>query len=297
VAVDLPSGVDSDSGAADPATLAADLTITLGYPKIGLFYSPGSELIGKLEFVDIGIPSNMGRNIATEMVTEEWVRATLPKRPKNAHKGTFGKVLVCAGSLQYIGAAYLACQAAMRVGAGLVTLATAQSLQSILAAKLTEATYAPLPEAEAGYISSNASQMVHEQLADYDVLLIGCGLSQHPSVIDFVNKVLFEMPSSLKPAVVVDADALNALSEKPETLRNVQAPRILTPHPGEMGRLAGLTIGDEPIYAAPPAAHLRRAEASETNTVPCPQCNQPVAYGTAACPQCQTVLNWTQNTA
>jgi hydroxyethylthiazole kinase-like uncharacterized protein yjeF len=242
VAVDLPSGVDSDSGAADPASLAADLTITLGYPKIGLFYSPGSELIGELEVVDIGIPSNLGRGIATEMVTEEWIRAALPRRPKNAHKGTFGKVLVCAGSTQYIGAAYLACMGAMRTGAGLVTLATAQSLQPILAAKLTEATYAPLPEAEAGYISSKASRTIHEQLADYDVLLIGCGLSQHPSVVDFVNKVLFEMPSSLKPAIVIDADALNALAQTPNWWKKLKRDAILTPHPGEMTRLSGLAM-------------------------------------------------------
>lgn len=242
VAVDLPSGVDSDSGAADPATLAADLTVTLGYPKIGLFYSPGSELIGELVIADIGIPSNLGKDIATEIVTEEWVRASLPKRPKNAHKGTFGKVLVCAGSMQYIGAAYLACMGAMRSGAGLVTLATAQSLQPILVAKLTEATYAPLPEAEAGYISSNASQIVHEQLADYDVLLIGCGLSQHPSVVDFVHKVLFEMPSSLKPAIVIDADALNALAQTPYWWKKLKRDAILTPHPGEMARLSGLSM-------------------------------------------------------
>jgi len=242
VAVDLPSGVDSDSGAADPATLAADLTVTLGYPKIGLFYSPVSELIGKLVIADIGIPSNLGKDIATELITADWVQATLPKRPKNAHKGTFGKVLVCAGSMQYIGAAYLACMGAMRVGAGLVTLATAQSIQPILAAKLTEATYAPLPEAEAGYISSNASQIVHEQLADYDVLLIGCGLSQHPSVVDFVNKVLFEMPSSLKPAIVIDADALNALAQTPNWWKKLKRDAILTPHPGEMARLSGLSM-------------------------------------------------------
>ena len=242
VAVDLPSGVDSDSGAADPATLAADLTITLGYPKIGLFYSPGSELIGELAIADIGIPSKLGRDIATELITVDWIRATLPKRPKNAHKGTFGKVLVCAGSMQYIGAAYLACMGAMRVGAGLVTLATAQSLQPILAAKLTEVTYAPLPESEAGYISSNASQIVHEQLADYDILLIGCGLSQHPSVVEFVQKVLLEMPSSLKPKIVIDADALNTLAQTSNWWKKLKRDAILTPHPREMARLSGLSM-------------------------------------------------------
>ena len=242
VAVDLPSGVDSDSGAADPATLAADMTITLGYPKIGLFYSPGSELIGKLVIADIGIPSSLGHNIATEMVTGEWIRTTLPRRPKNAHKGTFGKVLVCAGSTQYIGAAYLACMGAMRVGAGLVTLATAQSLQPILAAKLTEVTYAPLPEAEPGYISSKASRTIHEQLADYDVLLIGCGLSQHTSTVEFVQKVLLEMPSSLNPKIVIDADALNSLAQTPNWWKKLKRDAILTPHHGEMARLSNLSM-------------------------------------------------------
>ena len=242
VAVDLPSGVDSDSGAADPSTLAADLTITLGYPKIGLFYSPGSELIGELEIVDIGIPSNLGRIIMTEMVTEEWIRATLPKRPGNAHKGTFGKVLVCAGSTQYIGAAYLACMGAMRAGAGLVTLAAPQRLQPVLAAKLTEVTYAPLPEAEPGYISSDAARTLHERLADYDVLLIGCGLSQHPQVVDFVRKVLLKMPPSLKTRLVIDADALNVLAQTKNWWKKLKRDAILTPHPGEMARLSGLSL-------------------------------------------------------
>lgn len=242
VAVDLPSGVDSDSGEADPATLAADMTITLGYPKIGLFYSPGSELTGKLEIVDIGIPSNLGKNIAAEMITADWVRARLPKRPKNAHKGTFGKVLVCAGSQQYIGAAFLACEAAMRVGAGLVTLAAAQSIQPIAAAKLTETTYAPLPEAEPGYIGGDAARIVHKQLADYDVLLIGCGLSQEPSVIKFVRDVLLKMPQSIKAKVVIDADALNALAQTPDWWKKLKRDAILTPHPGEMSRLSGLSM-------------------------------------------------------
>lgn len=242
VAVDLPSGIDSDSGEADPATLTADITITLGYPKIGLFYSPSSELIGEMVVADIGIPSKLGRNIATELITIDWIRSILPQRPRNAHKGTFGKVLVCAGSQQYIGAAYLACEAAMRAGAGLVTLAAAQSLQPILAAKLTEATYEPLPETEPGYISSRASKTVHERLADYDVLLIGCGLSQHPAVVEFVRSVLLKMPASLKPKIVIDADALNALAQTPGWWKKLKRDAILTPHPGEMARLSGLSM-------------------------------------------------------
>ncbi|MDR9459468.1 MAG: NAD(P)H-hydrate epimerase, partial [Dehalococcoidia bacterium] len=126
IAIDLPSGLDADSGAADPSCLAADLTVTLGYPKTGLFSFPGRDLIGDLIIADIGIPSNLAEGIATELITEDLVRSILPRRPNSAHKGTFGRVLVCAGSLHYIGAAYLACEGAMRVGAGLVTLAIAR---------------------------------------------------------------------------------------------------------------------------------------------------------------------------
>jgi NAD(P)H-hydrate epimerase len=244
IAIDLPSGLDADSGTADPSCLAADLTVTLGYPKTGLFSFPGRDLISDLIIADIGIPSNLAEGIATELITEDLVRSILPRRPNNAHKGTFGRVLVCTGSLHYIGAAYLACEGAMRVGAGLVTLAMARTLQPILAAKLTEITYAPLPESEPGFISSEASQILHERLADYDVLLMGCGLSQHPSVVEFIRDSLLEMPPSLAPLLVLDADVLNALAQTPQWWQRLRQDAILTPHPGEMARLSGLSVED-----------------------------------------------------
>lgn len=132
----------------------------------------------------------------------------------------------------------------MRVGAGLVTLATARSLQPILAAKLTEVTYAPLPETESGFISCEASQILHERLADYDVLLMGCGLSQHPSVLEFIRDSLLEMPPSLAPLLVLDADALNALAQIPQWWKRLGQDAILTPHLGEMARLSGLSVED-----------------------------------------------------
>ena len=242
VALDLPSGLDADNGAADPSCAVADLTITLGYPKLGLFSFPGRDLVGQLTVADIGIPLHLGQDIATELITEDYVRAMLPKRPRNAHKGTFGRVLVCAGSLHYIGAAYLACEGAIRVGAGLVTLATAHSLQPILAAKLTEVTYAPLPESEPGFIDSEAYKVLHERLSDYDVLLMGCGLSQHPSAMEFIRDTLFELSPSLSLSLVLDADALNALAQIPGWWQRLSQDAILTPHPGEMARLTGLHI-------------------------------------------------------
>jgi len=204
VAVDLPSGLDADSGATDPSCVAADLTVTLGYPKLGLFAFPG--------------------------------------RPPSAHKGTFGRVLVCAGSIHYIGAAYLACEGAMRVGAGLVTLAVARSLQPILAAKLTEVTYVPLPESEPGFIDAQAAEVLHQWLPGYDVLLMGCGLSQHPSAIEFIRNSLLQMPPNLAPALVLDADVLNTLAQTRGWWQKLALDAILTPHPMEMARLADLPI-------------------------------------------------------
>lgn len=244
IALDLPSGVDADTGTADPSCVAADLTITLAYPKLGLFSFPGRDLVGQLVVGDIGIPPHLVEDIANELITDDYVKKMLPQRPRSAHKGTFGRVLVCAGSLNYIGAAYLACEGAVRVGAGLVTLAVARSLQPILAAKLTEVTYAPLPESEPGFIDSQAYEVLHEWLSGYDVLLIGCGLSQHPSVMDFVRNSLLEMPPSLSPALVIDADALNALAQIQGWWQRLNQNAILTPHPGEMARLSGLTVDE-----------------------------------------------------
>lgn len=242
IAVDVPSGLDADTGATDPSCVAADLTITLGYPKLGLFSFPGRDLVGELVVADIGIPLHLGEAIATELITEDYVRATLPKRPRDANKGTFGRVLVCVGSTNYIGAAYLACEAAIRVGAGLVTLAMARSLQPILAAKLTEVTYAPLPESEPGFIAREASKVLHEWLIGYDVLLMGCGLGQHPSVTQFIRDSLLEMPSALSPALVLDADVLNTFAQAPGWWQRLSQDAILTPHPGEMARLGGLPL-------------------------------------------------------
>jgi len=180
VAVDLPSGLNSDTGEVDPSCPYADITVTFGFPKVGLFNFPGAEKVGKLIIADIGIPQDLAQDINVELITEQWVREALPQRPLNAHKGSFGKVLVVAGSINYIGAAYLACMGAARVGAGLVTLATASSLQPILASKLTEITYIPLPEAKTGVLGSKAISTLQLELGNYDVLLLGCGLGQHP---------------------------------------------------------------------------------------------------------------------
>jgi len=169
------------------------------------------------------------------------VRSVLPSRPIDANKGSFGRVLVVAGSVNYVGAAYLACSGALRVGAGLVTLATAASLQPILASKLTEVTYLPLPETRPGVISPQAAKVISQQLDHYHTLLLGCGLGQTEPAIRFITTVLFKLRSALPP-LVLDADALNTLARVPNWWQQLTDDAILTPHPGEMARLTGLSV-------------------------------------------------------
>jgi len=244
VAVDMPSGLDADTGAVDANCLYVDATVTLGYPKPGLFNFPGAERAGKVIVADIGIPPALAENIATELITEDWTKSVLPERPLDANKGSFGRVLVVAGSINYIGAAYLACMGVARVGAGLVTLSTARSLQPILATKLTEVTYAPLPEAEAGTIASEATSVLQEWLPGYGVLLVGCGLGQSAQVVEFIKATLFGLPQASPLSLVLDADALNTLAQMPGWWRKLSRDAILTPHPGEMARLVGVSVDE-----------------------------------------------------
>jgi len=243
VALDLPSGLDADTGAVDSACLYADDTIALGFPKPGLFNFPGAGRVGKITVADIGIPAHLAEQVTTELITSEWARSVLPQRPLEANKGSFGRVLVVAGSINYIGAAYMACSGALRVGTGLVTLATATRLQPILASKLTEVTYLPLPESHSGIVSRAAARFIHQQFNNYNVLLLGCGLGQSQSAIGFIRATLFRSKSA-PPSLVLDADALNTLAKMPNWWQQLTCDAILTPHPGEMARLAGVSVDE-----------------------------------------------------
>jgi ADP-dependent NAD(P)H-hydrate dehydratase / NAD(P)H-hydrate epimerase len=243
ISLDLPSGLDADTGAVDPACLFADETITLGFPKPGLFNLPGAERAGNIIVVDIGIPHHMADS-EIEYVTESMVRENLPERPLISNKGSFGKVMVAAGSARYTGAAYLACSGAMRVGAGLVTLAIPASLHPILAVKLTETTYLPLPESKPGEIIPESGDIIFEESVNYQTMLIGSGLGQGKPAAKMVRELVFEKRN---PAIdlVLDADALNIISNErinSQRWRSISGGVILTPHPGEMSRLAGVPV-------------------------------------------------------
>ncbi len=239
ISVDLPSGLDPDTGESDPSTLDADVTVALGYPKLGL-YSPGArERSGVVEVVDIGIPAGLDDDIALRLMSSEWVRTLLPERPATAHKGDFGRVLMVVGSSNYVGAAYLAASAATRVGAGLVTLAVPASIVAAVAGRAAEPTYLPLPESEPGELDAGgAAALIARSLPGYHALLVGCGLGQAPATKTLVRRLLCS--GAPLPPTVVDADGLNILASQGDGWwKRLPASTVVTPHPGEMSRLTG----------------------------------------------------------
>ena len=235
LALDLPTGLNADTGAVDPACVSADITVTLGYPKVGLFEYSSADTVGSLEVVDIGIPGGLDEDVGLVLMTADWARNALPQRPRAAHKGTFGRTLVVADSRNYVGAAHLAATAATRVGAGLVTVAIAESLQASVAAGAVEPTYLPLPESSPGVLSPQAASVVSDSLAEYDALLLGCGLGQAAATKELVERLLFA--GAPLPPTVVDADGLNILSMTEDWWERFPSRAIVTPHPGEMARL------------------------------------------------------------
>jgi NAD(P)H-hydrate epimerase len=192
--------------------------------------------------VDIGLPKESEKRVPLDLLDAAWVRGRLPERPKSANKGTFGKVLVVAGSRSYVGAARLAAEACYRVGAGLVTIACPASVQAMLAPAIAEATWLPLDE-DAGGLAGTAGPTVLDALTSYDVLLIGPGLGQSRGVRDAVTSIVVSLPSHLR-GCLIDADALNVLAGETGWHERIAVGPMVTPHPGEMARLCGTTVAE-----------------------------------------------------
>jgi ADP-dependent NAD(P)H-hydrate dehydratase / NAD(P)H-hydrate epimerase len=238
VAVDLPTGMNADTGEVDAGTISADITITLACPKQGFFFFPGRDYLGKLYVGDIGLPAELEQHLRTEMLTDALVKKVLPKRPLDSNKGTFGKVMLLCGSPDYPGSAFLAGSGAGRVGAGLVTLAVTKQMHPIYASALHEATFVLLPDEHAESFERSSTLMDH--LEGYRSLLIGPGLGQSSSIREVILQVLEQlraMPDEQRPHVVIDADGLNNLSALERWWTLLPAGTVITPHPGEMGRL------------------------------------------------------------
>ena len=239
-AMDLPTGLNSDTGQTDPNCIAADQTLALGFPKVGLLTFPGAGLVGQLRVLDIGLPGDLEpeRDIDLELLSPDWVGGHLPTRPLDSHKGTFGHVLIVAGSRNYAGAAFLAAQAAVRAGAGLVTLATPESVYPIAAGKLTEVIHLPLPEDDEGLVLPAAAELIRSNISRYDALAVGCGLGQSEGTRQFMERLVLDQPQLPIP-LVIDADGLNNLSRLESWWERLAGTTVLTPHPGEMATLAG----------------------------------------------------------
>jgi len=267
VAVDLPTGVDADSGRADPAALPADVTVTFAFAKPGHVLPPGAALSGRLVVDPIGMAADgSDRAHPLAVATAAEVAQRLPARPADGHKGTFGTVLIVAGSLPYSGAAALAAAAAVRAGAGLVTVAAPRCVHAALAAHAPEATFLALGDGDT--VTAGDARAVRRAAQTADALLVGPGLTAGAEAAAFLQALLAEPPA--RP-MVLDADALNLLAADPALLARVPPGAILTPHPGEMARLAaalglwGSGAGDQDA-AAVGADRLRIALAAAART-------------------------------
>lgn len=255
VAVDTPSGLDPDTGRARGIAVIADLTVVLGGAKQGLLSAAASSWTGELAFADIGLAP--GPSEAAEVVTLTSLAGMLSRTPLGAHKGTLGRLLVLAGSARYAGAAYLVTAAAVRAGAGLVVLAAPPWLRDVVASRLAEITFLPLPDGGPAAQGRECVERLTPQLNRFDAVAVGPGLSTDGSAGDVVEAVLRHAAVAGLP-VVVDADGLNALATRPGWENWIGQKVVLTPHLGELARLVGTNLApDEPAWEL--AGRLSRA--------------------------------------
>lgn len=239
-AVDIPSGLNSDTGQVCGACIRARATATFAFAKTGHHIYPGAHYTGRLRIVDIGIPTPVVDAVRPRqwLLTNAGIHNCMMPRRVDAHKGTTGHVLVVAGSPGKTGAAAMTSLAALRCGAGLVTLGVAQSLNPVLEPQVLEAMTAPLPETQPGVLGESAFEKLEYLMADKRCVAIGPGLGQAETTKKLVHKIVKAAPVPL----VIDADGLNSLAGKVRVFEDAGAPIILTPHPGEMARLTGSSV-------------------------------------------------------
>ncbi len=262
IAVDIPSGIDADSGAVRGEAVRATDTVTFAYPKLGLFLAPGYENVGSLQVADIGFPwQSLQPSSGIELLAcypgsrcdgidcspslrqpIGWELLLRRRRPES-NKGDYGHVGIVAGSRTMAGAPALVARAAQRAGAGLVTVLTGETTQPILAAKLDEQMTLPLPEAD-GAIAESAWERIEAFMTRATALCVGPGLSTHRETVRLVHRIVREADIPL----VLDADGLNALAMEPTTAKErsavLHSPLVITPHPGEAARLLGTSIAE-----------------------------------------------------
>jgi ADP-dependent NAD(P)H-hydrate dehydratase / NAD(P)H-hydrate epimerase len=238
-AVDIPSGLNADTGQPCGTCIRAQATATFALPKIGHFCHPGAEYTGRLEIIGIGIPDAVVEIVGPKqhLLTAEQIRGRLQPRSADTHKGRTGHLLVVAGGVGKTGAAALTAGSAMRAGAGLVTLGIAESLHAIAETWVLEVMTAPLTESRYGTLGDAAGDDIKKLAAGKKCLAIGPGIGQAAETRSLVQKII----TQIEIPMVIDADGLNNLAGQTRLLKKLKAPAVLTPHPGEMARLIDAT--------------------------------------------------------
>lgn len=237
VAVDIPSGVEADTGKVHGIAVQATHTVTFALPKLGLLLKPGRDYVGALSVADISIPSPLLNDPALKhnLINDKLIKSLLKRREPEGHKGTYGHAVIIGGSLGMSGAVMMSSFAALRCGAGLVTAAVPESLVPVIDSALLEVMSTPLAESGDCVISVEALPAIENLLGTASVCAVGPGMSRYSEARTIINFILENSGIPL----VIDADGLNALEGNTDILKNRQVPMVLTPHPGEMARLTG----------------------------------------------------------
>ncbi|MEK6759200.1 MAG: NAD(P)H-hydrate dehydratase [Deltaproteobacteria bacterium] len=243
VAVDIPSGIDASTGGRLGPAVEADVTAAMAVPKIGSYLYPGRACSGRVEVVGIGLSIDLLDGVATgnvALITDALVSATLRPRRVDGHKGSFGHLLVIAGSAGMTGAAYMSGVAAMRTGAGLVTIALPESLNAVMEAKTTEVMTRPLPEAAGQRLGLVSYGAIIDALAGKTAAIIGPGLCTSDDTAELLSRLI----KIIGKPLLIDASGLDAISTKLHLLKRLKCEIVLTPHPGEAGRLLGISADE-----------------------------------------------------
>ncbi len=238
ISIDISSGISSDSGQIMGCAVRSQYTVTFGLPKRGHLLYPGAEYTGKLYIEDIGFPQDLlkSEDIKVNLIEKSDAMKLIPERPRYSHKGTYGHVLLIAGSKGKTGAAFMSAKACLRTGAGLVTLGVPESLMNVFQSRVTEEMVLPLPDKGNGTLSYKAVDSILKFLnKKINVLAIGPGIS----VDDEISKLVRALITESKVPLIIDADGINAIAGRTNVLKKSRVPVILTPHPGEMIRLLG----------------------------------------------------------
>ncbi len=242
VAVDIPTGIEADTGAVLGTAIRADLTVTMALLKRGLVLNPGAQYAGTVRVADIGIPAEVieKEKITVELLTRGMAWGAVTRRKPDAHKGDFGHLMVIAGSPGKAGAAVMTARGALRMGPGLVSVATPNGQVPIIQSQIFEAMCVPAAESIEGTLGTGSEDELYRTAGKMSAVAIGPGLSTHFETVQVVRNLV----QRLTVPLVIDADGLNALVGFTEILKKAKAPVILTPHPGEMGRLLSMSSTD-----------------------------------------------------